>query len=118
MLKKLRTIVYHVNDLETARNWYADTFGIQPYFDEAYYVGFDIGGFELGLDPAADAYTAGSHSIAYWLVDDIKKSFTALKAKGVHVHQDITEVGGGILTGSIHDPFGNVIGLIEIPEEH
>ena len=33
MLKGLRTIVYNVNDLEKAKEWYNKVFGIEPYFD-------------------------------------------------------------------------------------
>ena len=51
MLQKLRTAIYHVNDLEKATQWYIDLTGIQPYFKELFYVGFDINGCELGLDP-------------------------------------------------------------------
>jgi len=51
MITAIRSIVYHVNDLTAAKKWYADAFGIKPYFDEMFYVGFDINGTELGLDP-------------------------------------------------------------------
>jgi predicted enzyme related to lactoylglutathione lyase len=114
MLKKLRTIVYHVADLEAARRWYSETFGITPYFDEPFYVGFDIGGFELGLDPAADEYTEGTHNITYWQVDNLDEALNQLRQRGVTVVQEPNDVGGGIITASIADPFGNVIGLIEI----
>ncbi|MVN22680.1 VOC family protein [Mucilaginibacter arboris] len=113
MLTKLRSIVYHVDDLNAAKNWYADIFNMQPYFDEPFYVGFDINGSELGLDPDGSAYPGGFNNISYWKVDDIHASFTALKSKGVKINQEITDVGGGMLLGSIADPFGNVIGLIQ-----
>ncbi len=118
MLKKLRTIVYHVNDLQKAKKWYADTFEIQPYFDEPFYVGFDINGCELGLDPSESGYTHGQHNITYWQVDGLKETFRLLQMRGVAVHQQITDVGEGILTASIADPFGNIIGLIEVPGEN
>ena len=47
----LYTVIYHAQDLARARVWYARAFGIEPYFDEPYYVGFNVGGCELGLDP-------------------------------------------------------------------
>lgn len=117
MLTGLRTIVYHVSNLEVAKMWYAEMFGIKPYFDESFYVGYDIGGFELGLDPKGDAYSAGNTSITYWKVDDIETTFSRLKAKKVSVHEEIHSVGGGIKVGSVKDPFGNIIGLIDIKEE-
>ena len=51
MILGLRTVIYHVPDLPGAKSWYARAFGIAPYFDKPYYVGFNVGGFELGLDP-------------------------------------------------------------------
>lgn len=113
MLTKLRSIVYHVKDLQEAKKWYAETFDIDPYFDELFYVGFDINGFELGLDPDTSHYPGGLHNITYWKVDDIHASFSTLKSKGVKINQEITDVGGGMLLASIADPFGNVIGLMQ-----
>ncbi len=114
MLTGLRTIVYHVTNLEVAKMWYSEMFDIKPYFDESFYVGFDVNGFELGLDPSDTEYTKGNSSITYWKVDDIDKMFAHLAKKKVIVHEEIHSVGEGIRLGSIKDPFGNVIGLIEI----
>ncbi len=114
MLKGLRTIVYHVSNLEVAKMWYSEMFNIKPYFDESFYVGFDINGCELGLDPSANEYSGGNSSITYWKVDDVEDAFDRLRKKKVIIHQDIHSVGEGIKLGSIRDPFGNVIGLIEL----
>jgi len=114
MLKGIKTIVYHVSDLEEAKLWYSEMFGIRPYFDESFYVGFNIGGYELGLDPSSSEYSNGNNSITYWNVDQIDTAFGYFKSKNVIVHQEVHSVGDGIRLGSIRDPFGNVIGLIEI----
>jgi predicted enzyme related to lactoylglutathione lyase len=116
MLKGLRTIVYHVCNLEIAKMWYSELFEIEPYFDESFYVGFNIDGFELGLDPSDKEYTKGNGSITYWKVEDIDLAFERFRSKKVSIHQDIHSVGEGIRLGSINDPFGNVIGLIEISD--
>lgn len=47
----LRTTIYKVIDLEQAKAWYAQAFGVKPYFDEPFYVGFNIGGYELRIQP-------------------------------------------------------------------
>lgn len=114
MLTGLRTIVYHVTNLEVAKMWYSEMFEINPYFDESFYVGFEINGCELGLDPSAEEYSMGNSSITYWKVDDVGAAFDRLKEKKVIIHQEIHSVGEGIKLGSIKDPFGNVIGLIEV----
>lgn len=114
MLKGIKTIVYHVSNLEEAKLWYSEIFGIKPYFDESFYVGFNIGGYELGLDPSSAEYSDGNNSITYWNVEEIDAAFAHFKSKNVILHQEIHAVGDGIRLGSIRDPFGNVIGLIEI----
>lgn len=47
----LRTVVYKVKELNKAKDWYSKAFAQEPYFDEPFYVGFNIGGYELGLQP-------------------------------------------------------------------
>jgi catechol 2,3-dioxygenase-like lactoylglutathione lyase family enzyme len=50
----LRTAGYKVSDITRAKEWYADVLGIQPYFDEPFYVGFNVGGYELGPATSRD----------------------------------------------------------------
>ncbi|MGH2562934.1 MAG: hypothetical protein ACRDE5_00360 [Ginsengibacter sp.] len=68
MFKKLRTIIYHVNDIQKGKEWDKRATGISPYFDETFYVDFDINGCELGLDPDTKNLSNGEHSVAYWSV--------------------------------------------------
>ena len=113
MFNKLRTIVYHVDDLERAKQWYKTITGINPYFDEPFYVGFDINGCELGLDPDMTGIQAGNQSVAYWSVDDIASAVERLSVSHAVIATPVTEVGGGIKVATLRDPFGNIIGLIE-----
>src|SRR5438105_3940065 len=95
MVTGLRTVIYHVTDLEQAKRWYADAFGIQPYFDQAFYVGFNIGGFELGLDP--DNTVAGpgpGGAVAFWKVDNIEKASEHFLATGATTKAAVQDVGG------------------------
>ena len=78
MLQGLRTVVYPVADLTAAKAWYTDLLGQRPYFDEPFYVGFTVGGYELGLMPAED----GGSSITYWGVPDADAAYDALLARG------------------------------------
>jgi predicted enzyme related to lactoylglutathione lyase len=113
MFLKLRTVVYHVPDLEKAKNWYIGITGIEPYFDEPFYVGFDINGYELGLDPDMTGITTGNMSTAYWAVNAIEEKLEQLRAAGATITHPLSEVGGGIKTATVNDPWGNAIGLIE-----
>lgn len=113
MFNKLRTVIYHTEDLAAAKEWYIKATGIQPYFDEPFYVGFDINGFELGLDPDMTGVEKGNHSNTYWNVDDVDAAVQKLIAIGGSVVQDKRNVGGDLFTAIIADPFGTHIGLIQ-----
>jgi predicted enzyme related to lactoylglutathione lyase len=113
MFKKLRTIIYHVDDLQKARDWYSKITGATPYFDEPFYVGFDIAGYELGLDPDLAGVSTGEHSVAYWSVDRIETAVDSLRSEGADIVTAIHSVGDGIRVAVVRDPFGNCIGLIE-----
>ena len=113
MFKKLRTVIYHVDDLQKAKAWYAELTGVTPYFDEVFYVGFDINGFELGLDPDFEDVERGAQAVAFWKVDDIKETVKKFTNAGAMLSSKIKEVGGGIKVATITDPWGNAVGLIE-----
>jgi catechol 2,3-dioxygenase-like lactoylglutathione lyase family enzyme len=86
MLLGLRTAIYPAPDLERAKHWYREVLGQPPYFDQPFYVGFAVCGFELGL-----------------------------LALGAAALEPVTEVGEGIRVAAVRDPFGNRLGLIQNP---
>ena len=112
MVKGLATVIYAAPDLAKAKAWYAAAFETQPYFDEAFYVGFNIGGFELGLDPNA-VHRGPGGSVAYWRVEKIDAAVTHFENTGATVVSPIQDVGEGIKVATLEDPFGNHLGLIE-----
>jgi predicted enzyme related to lactoylglutathione lyase len=114
MLLGLRTVIYSAPDLASAKAWYSDVFGITPYFDEPFYVGFDVGGYELGLDPGAGTPGPGG-SVAYWGVADLTVALARVLERGAAPVAPAQDVGGGIRVATVADPAGNLIGLIENP---
>ena len=115
MILGLRTVIYRVEDLEKAKAWYIAVLGKKPYFDEAFYVGFNVEGFELGLQPDEEGVVCGTNTIAYWGVPDARKAYADLLVKGATEHEKLTDVGDGILVGTVLDPCGNIFGIIENP---
>ena len=113
MLLGLRTTIYPAPDLARAKAWYSDVLGQAPYFDQPFYVGFEVGGFELGLLPDATPATAGPQPL--WGVADIAASHARLLALGAQALEPVTEVGEGIRVAAVRDPFGNRLGLIQNP---
>jgi len=108
----LRTVVYPAPDLDKLKAWYTAALGIAPYFDEPFYVGFNVGGYELGLDPNGDVLAG---PITLWGVGDAHAAFEALVAKGATPSDPVHEVGDGIRLGTVRDPAGSIVGVIENP---
>ncbi|MGI8765426.1 MAG: VOC family protein [Gemmatimonadaceae bacterium] len=111
----LRTVIYHVSDVVQAKEWYMRAIGSAPYFDEPFYVGFNVGGFELGLDPNGDGSTGAGGTTAYWGVSDVQETLNHLLQIGAELHEPAKDVGGGIRVATVRDPFGNVFGIINNP---
>ena len=88
----------------------------QPYFDQPFYVGFNIAGYELGLQPnqSGDAPGPGG-GIAYWRVANVEGAAGHFVTMGASIRTPVRDVGDAIRVATITDPFGNTIGLIENP---
>ena len=116
MVKGLATVIYRVPDLARAKAWYAAAFGQEPYFDQPFYVGFNIAGYELGLDPNQSTGQAGpGGGVAYWRVADVEAAVRHFVGAGATMVSAVQDVGEGIRVAAVSDPFGNRIGLIENP---
>lgn len=116
MILGLRTAIYKVGDMAKAVEWYAKAFQTQPYFNEPFYVGFNIGGYELGLQPEENPTTQKQESVtALWGVEDIQQEYDRLLALGATEYEKPTNVGGELMVASVKDPWGNILGLIYNP---
>jgi catechol 2,3-dioxygenase-like lactoylglutathione lyase family enzyme len=108
----LRTIVYSAPDLAASKEWWTRALGIEPYFDQPFYVGFNPGGYELGLNPGADP-AAGPRT--FWGVRDIEAAAGRMTSLGAVAEEAVEEVGEGIKLGTFRTPTGEIFGLIENP---
>lgn len=114
-IKGLRTCIYRVNDIQKATAWYSKVLDSEPYFNEPFYVGFNVGGYELGLQPDDSKEPKAATVLTYWGVDDVTKAFNNLIALGASSFEEPTEVGEGITVGAVKDPWGNIFGIIFNP---
>ena len=113
MFLGLRTVIYPAPDLAAAKDWYSKVLYQAPYFDEPFYVGFSVGGFELGLLPSAQPGTVGPQPL--WGVANIESAYARLLELGASMLEPVAEVGEGIKVAALKDPFGNRLGIIENP---
>ncbi|WP_119078718.1 VOC family protein [Chitinophaga alhagiae] len=113
----LRTAIYKVPDVAAGKEWYTRAFNAAPYFDEPFYVGFEIGGFELGLQPlaAGEAHPGPGGVEVYWGVEDMDAEYQRLLSLGATPHFEPRNVGGPIMVAVVKDPWNNLLGLIYNP---
>src|SRR6266480_6232754 len=106
----LRTTIYHVPDLARGKVWYSKVLGIEPYFDQPFYVGYNVGGYELGLDPDPSTTPGGNAgAVTYWGVADAQAAFDRLISLGAVERSGVQDVGEGIRVATVFDPFGNIL---------
>lgn len=108
----LRTVIHPVDDLAAATAWWTGLLGFGPYFDQPFYVGFEVAGYELGLLPDGNP---ADGALTYWGVADCEAAIDAAVAQGATVHTPATEVGDGITTGTVTTPQGSIVGFIVNP---
>jgi predicted enzyme related to lactoylglutathione lyase len=112
MTSGLKTILYPVKDLDAAKKLYGALLGVAPVVDQPYYVGYNIDGQDIGLDP--NGHSRGiTGPLGYWHVDDINATLSAVIAAGAEQAQPIADVGGGKLIATVKDADGNIVGLLQ-----
>jgi catechol 2,3-dioxygenase-like lactoylglutathione lyase family enzyme len=111
-LRGLRTVIYPTTDLAASQSWWSDYLGFAPYFDEPFYVGFEVAGYELGLVPTEES---GAGPTTYWGVDDVAHAVADAEANGAVLLEAPQDVGDGIIVASFENPSGHVVGLIYNP---
>jgi predicted enzyme related to lactoylglutathione lyase len=111
------TVRLHAEDLPTARAWYADLLGAQPYVTRDEYVEWRVGphDHELGILDLRWAPHGQGGSVTYWLVDDVEAALADLLARGATAREELRDFGGGYRGAVVRDPFGNALGIMQRP---
>ena len=108
----LRTLIYPTADIDASKKWWAEFLGFPPYFDQPFYVGFLVGGYEIGLNPGAEMELG---PVTYIGVDSIAEGLARAEAHGSTVVSPIEDVGEGISILHLLSPTGERFGLIYNP---
>ena len=74
------TIVIPVEDLATATAFYTTAFGVEPHTETPYYVGFNLDGQEIGINPNGDKDQM-TGPVVYWSTDDLAAKVAEVESK-------------------------------------
>ena len=121
-LRGFSTLIFLVDDVAAATDWYTELLGQAPVFTRpgpggrVIYAKFLIGDHqgELALAdgsraPAGRAAGPGG-AIVHWRVDDLEATLARLKAMGATEYTPVTP-HGPFVTAVVVDPFDNLLGL-------
>jgi predicted enzyme related to lactoylglutathione lyase len=106
MSATIRSLVIPVSDLDAAKAVYTALLGA-PHTDASYYVGYNINGFEVGLNPAG----GGGGPVAFADVEDLDATRETLLAAGAAERDAPRQVAPEVRVCVLADSDGNPIGL-------
>lgn len=123
VLRGMAAMVLVSADLPAARAWYADFLETEPHYETAAYVEFRVGAdeYDLGILGARfargpDPKSSGPAGVTvYWQVDDVETAFSRALAQGARMHEPPRALGEGLVTATVIDPFGNILGFTYNP---
>jgi len=108
----LKSHIVRTSNIQTVSDWYEQVFQTKPYFQNEWYIGFEIAGYEFWIYKA-DIEAVKNHSInIYWGVEDINGEYERIIWLGATSLCEIVDVGGGIKMADFEDPFGNFFWII------
>ena len=110
MSKGIQTILFPVENADSAKALFIKLLGADPIADTPYYVGFKVAGQDIGLVPGGHAQGMPG-PVAHLHVDDIKASHQQVLDAGGQTVVDVRDVGNGRLVATVKDAEGNVFGL-------
>ena len=121
-LRGLTTVSYFAEDHNSAKNWYTEFLGIEPYFERPGYAEFRLGDYQHELGIIDSKYVPGTESIkgragvvVYWHVDDVESVVNKAITMGAKQLEPIQDRGHGFITATVVDPFGNILGIMYNP---
>ena len=106
MSPTIRSLVIPVSDLDATKAVYTALLGT-PHTDQPYYVGYNVDGFEVALNPAG----ADGGPVAFADVDDLDAMRATLLEAGATERDAPRQVAPGARVCVLADADGNPIGL-------
>ena len=115
MINRVWDVTLTVSDLGRAIEFYRDLLGLPLKYAFRDYVGFDVGGVELGLKTwgGLEPPRRGEPVVSF-LVDAVDKVYAELSAKGVKFTKAPEETLWGGRIAVFQDPDGNTLQLTQL----
>ncbi len=124
-MRTTATINLSATNVEVAAEWYSELFSMDPWFRTpdsgiANYVQFRVGSCpdEFGIIDrrfASPEMFRDVEPAVFWHVDDVIATVNRLVRMGASHRSPIRVRPTGLVTASIIDPFGNVVGIMRDP---
>jgi methylmalonyl-CoA/ethylmalonyl-CoA epimerase len=117
-LSDIGQIAITVSDVSVALAFYRDVLGLQFLFSPSTDLAFlSAGEIRLMLSTPQGAGVIGGNSILYFKVDNLSQVFSAVVARGATIDHEPHLVAKlpdhELWIGSLRDPDGNLIGMME-----
>jgi predicted enzyme related to lactoylglutathione lyase len=111
-MNTLQSVVHPVRHLDAAKAIHTALLGTGPHTDKPFYVGFNVGGVEIGLDP--HGHEKGMTApVPFIRVADLEAALAEVQEAGATLAGEPQDVGGGTRVATVTDPDGNTLGLIQ-----
>lgn len=107
------TIIIFTENLEALAKFYQEGFGLGPYEEAPGHMGLRLGSIYFGLDHVQKKEEFGNSITIWFAVNDIKATYDRLLSLGARERYAPNRKPWGDIVGSIFDPDGNVVGLVE-----
>nr|WP_315491928.1 VOC family protein [uncultured Rhodoferax sp.] len=117
MIEALRSVRYTVEDLAVAERWYSQWLDVQPYPAEGGVLRYGLQDSWLEL---VEGHNLAPGSVqACWRVDSLELELQRLHALGISPQTPPVLPGTeSPSSATFVDPFGNVVGLVEVHDPH
>ena len=106
---------YRVEDMEKAKQFYGEVLGLKETFQIQGWAEFSHaeGAASIGLNLNPKEAIGGGAVVAL-KVADLERTRQELGRHGVQFEGEVEEVGGAVRIGTIRDPFGNRLQLVQV----
>jgi predicted enzyme related to lactoylglutathione lyase len=111
-------VLFFVPDVPTAKKWFVELLGREPYFEVPAYCAFRMANVSVGLHPTDPKTRSGvAGQVTYWRVRDIRRAIAYFETHGCRLFRGPILGVDKMWVCQLTDPFGNAWGLVERPTE-